>query len=429
MITSLSGKRFPHIGMRIIKSAFAVFSCFLFYRFFRKSGIMFYSQLAALWCIQPQTDNMLNKAVQRTTGTAIGAVYGLIALLIDKSFITHFVHSELCYALFVSFCIILVIYTTLIIHKKDASYFSCVVFLSIVVIHIGDSDPFIFVFNRFADTMIGIFIGMVINSFHIPRRKEKDILFISGIDDTLMSHGQSLSSYSLVQLNRMLSQGVNFTVSTRHTPAAIIELLHGVNLKLPVITMDGAAIYDTNTHEYLHAYVISRKTSQNLKTFLDGFGVNYFINMIIDNMLVIQYKELINTAEQKLYKSLHTSPFRNYTTTDLLSESRCIYFMLINKTEIIEKIYTALQNTGFSHLLRIVSYESKDYQGYSYIKIYNKNANRENMIEYLKNITGLKRTVTFGSIEGKYDVYITEYSHDKVVRTLKKLYEPPVWKK
>ena len=51
------------------------------------------------------------------------------------------------------------------------------------------------------------------------------------------------------------------------------------------------------------------------------------------------------------------------------------------------------------------------------------------MIEYLKNITGLKRTVTFGSIEGKYDVYITEYSHDKVVRTLKKLYEPPVWKK
>lgn len=42
------------------------FCCFLFYSFFRREGIIFYSQLAALWCIQPQWENTLSKALQRT---------------------------------------------------------------------------------------------------------------------------------------------------------------------------------------------------------------------------------------------------------------------------------------------------------------------------------------------------------------------------
>ena len=46
------------------------------------------------------------------------------------------------------------------------------------------------------------------------------------------------------------------------------------------------------------------------------------------------------------------------------------------------------------------------------MKIYNENAVRENMIAYLKQQTGLEKTVTFGSIEGKYDVLVKEYDHD-----------------
>ena len=67
---------------------------------------------------------------------------------------------ELVYGTLVSFAIILVLYTTVLIRKKKASYFSCVVFLSIVVNHITDDNPYLFVFNRGLDTMIGIALGM-----------------------------------------------------------------------------------------------------------------------------------------------------------------------------------------------------------------------------------------------------------------------------
>lgn len=54
--------------------------------------------------------------------------------------------------------------------KTNAAYFSCVVFLSIVMVHIGDSNPYHFVLNRVVDTLIGIAVSMLINACHLPRR-------------------------------------------------------------------------------------------------------------------------------------------------------------------------------------------------------------------------------------------------------------------
>ena len=149
------------------------------------------------------------------------------------------------------------------------------------------------------------------------------------MDDTLLSEEQKLSPYSLVELNRMLADGANFTVSTMRTPASLIEPLRGVKLKLPVIAMDGAVMYDLNKHEYLRAYVISRETVERLQRFLDSFGINYFMHMILDNLLVIQYQELQNDAEKDIYDKMHTSLYRNYTTMNLLPEAECVYFLII----------------------------------------------------------------------------------------------------
>ncbi|MGN0396160.1 MAG: aromatic acid exporter family protein, partial [Coprococcus sp.] len=194
---------FPHIGLRIFKSAVAVLCCFLFYYLFRPDGIIFYSQLSALWCIQSQRVNGIQKACQRTIGTVVGCLFGLIVLLIDINFISKNLLGDMIYACLVSLFIVFVLYVTVIINRKDASYFSCVVFLSIVVNHIGDGNPLLFVYDRFIDTMIGIIIAMLVNNLGIPRKKQKDILFVSGMDETLISDKEQLSPYSQVEINRM----------------------------------------------------------------------------------------------------------------------------------------------------------------------------------------------------------------------------------
>lgn len=417
----------PKIGMRIIKSSAAIFLCFLFYGSFRRDGILFYSQLAALWCIQPYMQSTKSKALQRTVGTMVGGLFGLAVLLIDQNLIQSVQLGNLLYSAIVSLAIIAVIYLTLLIHKRDASYFSCVVFLSIVVNHIEDANSYLFVFNRVLDTMIGIGIAMFVNVLHFPRRKEKDILFISGVDDTLLEANEKPASYSMVELNRMIDDGAHFTISTKQTPDSLMELLRGVRLNLPIIAMDGAVVYDINNHEYLCTCVISLETANTLLNFLKQYDINYFVYMLLDHMLLVWYRELKNPAERDIYDKLHVSPYQNYTQHNLLEDSKCICFMMIDTREKIKEIYDDLCKTEFVYKLRIVTYDSDDYPGYAYIKIYNRNATRENMIEYLKQTTGLERIVTFGSIHDKYDNVIEGYDHSKVTRTLKKMYEPPIW--
>ena len=86
--------------------------------------------------------------------------------------------------------------------------------------------------------------------------------------------------------------------------------------------------------------------------------------------------------------------------------------------------YEKLAAAGITKELKVLKYESDDYPGYSYIKIYNRNATKENMIQYLKKMTGLSQIITFGTIPGRYDVLVSPGDTNRVVHMLKKLYEP-----
>jgi hypothetical protein len=420
---------FPPIGMRIIKSAIAILLCYLVSFLRGNSGIVFYSQLAALWCIQVYVEKSKKNAIQRFIGTCIGAVYGLIYLLSRNEIEKLTKISNIADAVTISCLIILILYTTVFIKKKEASYFSCVVFLSIVVNHVSDVNPYLFVWNRFLDTVIGIIIGIAVNIFSLPHEKRNNILFLSGLDDTLLSKNDNMSDYSKIELNRMLDDGAKFTISTYRTPASLIEPVRDIRLKLPVIAMDGAVLYDINKKMYLKVYVISDRKAKQVRNLIHEQGLSCFTNVIIDDMLVIYYEETDDEVQQKLVSELRSSPYRNYVARSCPDEQAVVYFMLLYPDDVIEQMYRRLENAGLTGELKVLKYKSDDYTGYSYIKIYNKNASKENMMEYLKDMTNVEKTVTFGSIEGRYDIVVKPGDTNKVVHMLKKMYEPVKWRK
>ena len=156
--------KIPKIGMRIIKSAVAVFICFLIDDLRNEAGIVFYSQLSALWCMQASKKNTIKNAKQRFIGTIIGTIFGFIYIVVKINLLrTADYDYDYIAALLISIMIVAIIYTTVLVNKKQASYFSCVVFLSIAVNHIGDMHPYLFVWNRFLDTAIGIVVGVSVN--------------------------------------------------------------------------------------------------------------------------------------------------------------------------------------------------------------------------------------------------------------------------
>ncbi|MCQ2576859.1 MAG: HAD hydrolase family protein [Treponema sp.] len=425
-------KQIPKIGLRIIKSAVAVFLCYLFNYFRGEDGIVFYSQLSVLWCIQSYISTTKQNANQRIAGTFIGAGFGLFVLLLfilirNAELQVGDLSLYMIKGLITSVVIIFVLYATVVLNKKTASYFSCVVFLSIVVIHGGDDNPFLFTLNRVVDTMVGIFIGVAVNLFHLPRKQHKEILFISGLDDTLLDSDYHLNDYCKVELNRMIDEGLNFTLSTMRPPASIIEPMADIKLKLPVIAMNGGVLYDTQSKRYLEKIEIEKKEAIEIAKFLDENNILYFANVVVDDTLLIYYNRRIGLDFDKvqtgLVNTLRKSPYRNYINRSLPSDENVVYFMLFYPTDSIEKIYSILKKEQINKFFKVLNYPSKDFPGYSYIKIFNEYASKENMIELLKRRIKPEKVITFGTIPGKYDYVVKEGDTNEVVHKMKKLFE------
>lgn len=416
--------KLPGIGMRIIKSAIAVSLCVLVNLLRGEEGMVFYSMLAALWCIQMYRTNTLNNAYQRIIGTVVGAVYGLIYILIVPTKINIYSLGIILEIISVFISIVLVIYTTVLIRKNQASYFSCVVFLSIIVNHLNDANPYLFVWNRFLDTMIGIVIGVLVNNIRISRRPDRNTLFVSGVDGILVDKNNKISAFSKVELNRMIDDGLRFTLSTMRTPASLLEPLSDIHFKYPVIVMDGAALYDVKKSEYVKEYVISGESSTELIKLMKIHDMHPHINVIIDDTLLIYYEEMQDKVNKDLINKLRMSPYRNYIKREFPGDENVVYFMLLDVTDKIDRFNQVLEEMGYYDRFKILKYPSEEHEGYSYIKIYNKNASKERMLEYLQDKYDMDKVLTFGTIEGKYDINIKENNFNKMVRLLRSKYEP-----
>ena len=319
--------------------------CIVVYYLRGRRGEPFYSIIAALQCIQPYSSSMLSEGRDRIIGTFIGAFWGAAIVFsellpIGGSFETALIHYSL-----LGLLTGLVIYSTVLLKIPQYALFSAMVFLGISMYHLEDANPYIHVFNRTMDTIIGVVIAILVNSVHLPRTRDRQTLFVSGIDHVLFREDRQLSRYTTVELNRFLDDGMRFAVSTKQTPATVRELLSEINLRLPIIAMDGAVLYNLNSMRYIRTVKMSPNLVTLVTDFLHSKGFPFFINTVQDDLLVIyfkDYKDLIledvkdvhhNTEKHtedpdfslsksaylsmaKLYRKKRVSPYRNYVRTD-----------------------------------------------------------------------------------------------------------------
>lgn len=418
--------KLPHVGMRILKSALCVFLC-LFFSWLRGSGEVPYdAMIAALLCVQPYFGESKNVALQRVLGTLIGIVYALGAVYLGSQI--SFLRQQIYFYAFVSVGVILVLYTTILIDKKGVSFLSCVVFLSVALTYIEGENPVLFALNQAAETFAGIMIGIVVNEFSIKRRYRRDVLMVCDLDCVLDGQTQTLSAHSIVECNRMIAKGANLTFSTYCTSAKAAELLEQVELKLPVIVMDGAGAYDTQTKEYPLKTSMTKEQSRGIMEFLDEHHIRYFVNSIVGGVLLIYYGRFSNYVQRDIFQKLKVSAYRNYVPMRFYVDGDVLYFLIVDRIVKINKLLDLLKSNGFDQSYKLLMYRSKEYEGYAYLKIYSLQADRLSTAKALQERTGLASIMTFGS-DGRNDVVLEKFQDEKAIGEMKRHFESYFWQK
>ena len=394
----------PPIDMRIVKSAAAVFLCFLLSllrgRFFPflGQGVPFYSAIAAILCMQPYVSGSVKTALNRTVGTVIGAAGGTLFLLVERE--AGLQGMPLLRDLLLAMCIIPLLYVTVVLKKTTASYITCVVFLSITVSHAADVNPYLFALNRMADTLIGIFVSLLVNVSHLPRRRDKKTVFVLGVDNVLAPPGEKVPAGTAIRFNRLVERGALMTVTSFRSPAQWMPRTQELELRLPVITMSGAALYDRQTATYLYTRPLSPSVREAVEGVFREFGLNCFLYAVVHQVMHVYYGGLTNPAEKELVTRLRGNAHENFVCGPLPAGYEALRILAVDTTAMADRLEAALKALPCAESIRITRRPCRRREGYVYIGVYAREASPAEALDELKKRVGADRAVVFGGSGG-----------------------------
>lgn len=335
----------PKIGMRMIKTAIAVFLCFSV-DLIRENGIVFYSVIAAILCMQPEISDTIKQAKVRMFATILGGFVGMIFLIFESSYF-QFEPLVLRY-LVLSLMVIPLIYLNVLIKKPSAAYLTCVVFLSITVSHVNDLNPALFAFNRVMDTLIGIGIAYFVNCFHLPHHARQKHLVAINLNPLMVN--QELDGTLKYQFNQWLDRGEMLTFTS--TKIYVVPFLKNVRLNFPLVLLDGAIAYDPKLKHYMNPITIDDILAQRMKEDLASYHL--FVYEYNLDKLVVHHRDFETPAQQAFYDRTHLAEYHffYYHTSDYQVSDGVVAMMLIEPKRELEAIRLCLK--PFENEIRIL---------------------------------------------------------------------------
>ena len=210
--------KFQKIGMRIIKTAIAVFISISIYIIlllidssrgkdlndlsditkFSNMYTPFFAGIAAAYALHRDSKSSYDQAKIRSLGSIIGGYFGMLVILLVEYVLIDLISlntsNYMLYLLFtyilVSIGIIPLIAISVALKQQTSVFISCLTYLSVTIsVRNGGMPVYLFATNRVLSTLIGTGISLLVNNLILFRRKNKNILFVSSLDNNFLSQG------------------------------------------------------------------------------------------------------------------------------------------------------------------------------------------------------------------------------------------------
>lgn len=414
----------PHVGQRIVKTAIAVFLCLLYYylRGYRGQDMPTEAAITAIICMQPYVRDTRDYALSRFGGTMIGTAWGMLFLLLLLAFPAIGSLPALLYAL-MGLGVLASLYTAVLFRRPDASGLAAIVFICIVIAFPDIDEPLRSMGDRIFGVLLGTLVAIAVNVFRLPRRKNRDYVFFVRTKDLAPDRFSHIPSAALFRLNYLYNDGAKICLMSEHAPAFFTLQMDQAMLSMPLIVMDGAAIYDANENVYLHTETLPVAASSWLREQLDAHGISYFLYTVRRNKTCIFHQGEIRPQEAAVYERMRSSPYRSYLDGEICEPEEIVYIKILADEAQIAELAGKLCPHLAAHGLR-ASVRPQAVSGVSGLYVYSDKAGMKHAEDLLMAILrekepGLKPVEVF--LRGGYQ---SEHDAMQLLHTLGNFYEP-----
>lgn len=302
----------PVLGMRIVKTVAAVAICLGINMLIGYSDIISEAIIAAIVCMQPVLHDTRTYARNRLLGTALGAIFGLVYLLIMNRIPYATTHMWFAY-FFMVIGVLAVMYTLVVMKSPDAVSLAAIVFICIVITFPDVDAPITNAIGRVLFTALGTVVAIGVNLFHLPRSRRDNQLFFVRIQDLSQDRYAPLPMKVVLYLRYFFENGIQICLISRWAPAFVMSQLSELKVNTPVIVMDGAALYDPMENRYLEVIEIPREDLAHLHLYLDTLELTWCEYAVHDNQTMFIYMQGPRTdIMHREYDIMKRAPYRSY---------------------------------------------------------------------------------------------------------------------
>ena len=182
---------------------------------------------------------------------------------------------------------------------------------------------------------------------------------------------------------------------------------------VPMIVMDGAAIFDARENTYLSTTPLNPASCRWLVKALED--CNYFIYMVHKDRNCIYHHGALTERERTVYQHLRRSPYRYYLDDDHYAVADVVYIKIVTTKDEAERIQRRVQPMLEKMKLRsVIRRQAGLEDGYS-LYFYAAHADLEHAQAHLMRIISLEEKVA-----------PTEHDPIRLFRKVKNEYEPDV---
>lgn len=221
-------------------------------------------------------------------------------------------------------------------------------------------------------------------------------LYITDMDGTLLTREAALSPFSARVINEKLRQGLQFTVATARTITSVGAIMKDTQLSLPVVLMNGTAVYDLSAEKYLYTADLPAAAAARVIGSARRYGADMLVYCLEGNELITYYEE----PAEGVLKEFCADRRKNYNRTFLRVEDisvtlerGALYFTMIDTYERLAPVAGALRADG---AFSVMFYKDNYNAGMWFLEVMSAQATKGNGVRFLRAHCGFDRVVGFG---------------------------------
>jgi 5-amino-6-(5-phospho-D-ribitylamino)uracil phosphatase len=224
--------------------------------------------------------------------------------------------------------------------------------------------------------------------------------YVSDLDGTLLSNSATLSEFSRNELQRLLTEGVAFSVASARSVVTISSILQGVRLQLPVIEFNGAFISDLESGQHRVVNNIDSNLASELYETMIRHGHVPLISTFNGAEDCLYYSEIVNAGARWYVDDRKRNNDRRLRTTQNIPGTLAEQVVCITAIgsrpqlkEVAEDIDSKRIDAVEMHL-----FENRYSPGWYWLTVHDKRASKEQAVRTLMDMEGLsdRPLVVFG---------------------------------